>query len=95
VNRNRIFTLIVVLVGTLALFWVQHRRSQWEAYVYADRNDVRSLRFLGRFDGLEACRDAALAALQRDNGLLHGDYFCGRDCRDGPQGARVCGEAVH
>jgi hypothetical protein len=67
----------------------------WEAYVIPDRSKPHQQIALGDFDDLERCRDAALSRLEEMNGLIEGDYWCGRRCRDDDQhGLRVCAEAT-
>lgn len=70
-------------------------RDSWEGFVYPDRENLRQARFLGAFDALEACRDAALAELDKLRARDRGDYECGLNCRVDPRtSVRVCKETV-
>lgn len=66
--------------------------ESWTAFVYPDRHDVRRHVEVGRFEKLEDCRAASLAALARLSAGDQGFYVCGSRCteRAGVSGPFMC-----
>jgi len=55
--------------------------------VYPDRSNLTRSIHVGKFKTLEACRDAAFAALGQNR--AQGDYECGLNCKP-RNGINVC-----
>ncbi len=55
--------------------------NTWRADVYPDRNNLSESKFIGTFDSLEACREAAKNALEEIGATDSGDYECGKNCK--------------
>ena len=53
--------------------------EEWTAFAYPDKNDLTVHKEFGPFESLEACRDAAMAAID----INRGDYECGLNCEAG------------
>ena len=81
-------SIIFVLICSTALIGCS--KDNWDGYVYPDKNNLSDHIYVGRFDSLEACRDASVEKLRSINALNKGDYECGRNCKNG-----VCKETSH
>ena len=55
--------------------------ADWRGDVYPDRSNLNQSRFIGTFDSLDACREAALDALRQLGASDSGDYECGKNCK--------------
>jgi hypothetical protein len=61
--------------------------QEWEGVVYPDRSDLTRSVSVGKFQTLDDCRAAALAALGSNR---QGDYECGLNCKPRGGGISVC-----
>jgi hypothetical protein len=80
-----LFTLIIV---TAIIVFGPNR---WEGYVYSDKNNLKDYIYVGEYQSLEACRDAATATLEEIKASIRDDYECGKNCRT-EAGLRICEE---
>ncbi len=70
-------------------------QDRWEGYVYPNQQDLTRHLYVGEFESLEACRDAATAKLDELGALSRGDYECGKNCRTEPGlTVRICEETL-
>jgi hypothetical protein len=89
----------VLMTAALAALACEPERGQWTGYVYPDKKNLSAHEALGAFDGVDACRAAALARLRAlcegcSDPLQTGDYECGLKCKPSEQfgGINVCEE---
>jgi hypothetical protein len=68
-----------LLVTSLLLLSAACEARSWGADIYPDRNNLSDSRFIGTFDSLEACQEAALTALRDMDATDSGDYECGQN----------------
>ena len=73
--------LAVAILLTGTWFIATHLATPWEGVISPNKADWATFVRLGRFDSLEACRDAALTALDKLHALQRGTYECGQYCR--------------
>ena len=98
--RTVCFTITAAFVLALALMFCapSSTANTWRADVYPDRNDLTKSRFIGTFDSLEACREAARKALRDLGATESGDYECGKNCKpmfpELADSAQVCEETL-
>jgi hypothetical protein len=64
---------------------------RWTGFVYPDSPDLSKAEFVGNFESLEACRDAAKSYIQMlPNANRSADYECGLNCRPFSQDLNIC-----
>lgn len=68
--------------------------EEWDGHVYPDKSDLTHSEYIGRFQSLEECRDAALSRINRLPRPGRGDYECGLNCEPGIGGILVCEETM-
>jgi len=82
-----------ILMLFLTLVTVGCSQDSWEGYVYPDRGNLPDHLYVGEFQTLEACRDAATTKLKQIGVLSRGDYECGKNCRtESGFTVRICEE---
>ena len=76
-------TIILVAIIAATIWFLRGREpDNWLATVYPSASDLTEWTHLGRYDSLEACRDAANLHLSRIGSLSTGtyEYECGLNC---------------
>jgi hypothetical protein len=85
--RFRILLIPLLFVSAI----IGCSRDRWEGYVYPNKNNLNNYIYVGEYQSIEACRDAATAKLEEIGASIRGDYECGKNCRTGA-GLKICEE---
>jgi hypothetical protein len=66
--------------------------ERWEGFVYPDKTNLAMHVYIGEYNTLEKCRDAAIQNLRSLGREMEGDYECGLNCetQKGWDDIRVC-----
>ncbi len=90
-KKTKIIYLLLLIATFLAC-----TQDRWEGFVYPNQNNLTNHVYVGEYNNLEDCRDAALAKLEELGALNRGDYECGKNCRSEPGlTVRICEETLN
>jgi hypothetical protein len=89
--------LVIYIVMIFVIILYACSQEQWEGVVYPDKNNRLIFKRVGKFQELEACRNASLKRLDDMNAIQKGFYECRKGCKQGAEGVNdlVCKETVY